>query len=198
MSAAPTGLLSGMDPMASATVSPAMLQIHAALARDDEDSGPFERLEGQRLGLLSICALFDALPGASHLLQQRVAAGLAAYLRVDFPAMIAEEEEYLLPLLRSRLLLGDDFDQVLRQMDEEHRHDRRQAALLAAECDALAGGLIPDEAMVLFNACRAFAVQQRRHLAWEDATVLPLARSRLTPADLDQWSRRSRGRRNTP
>jgi hypothetical protein len=52
--------------------------------------------------------------------------------------------------------------------------------------------------MVLFNACRAFAVQQRRHLAWEDATVLPLARSRLTPADLDQWNRRSRGRRNTP
>lgn len=184
-----------MDTTAGPAASPAMLHILGALARDDEDTGPFERLEGQRLALLGVCALLDALPGTSHPLQQRVAAGLAVYLRVDFPAMIAEEEECLLPMLRARLLLGDDFDQVLRQMDEEHRHDRRQAMALATECEALAGGLIPDEAAVLFSACRAFAVQQRRHLAWEDATVLPLARSRLTAADLELWNRRSRARR---
>src|SRR3546814_15227627 len=111
--------------------------------------------------------------------------------------MGCEEEDGLLRRLRARLLWGDDFDQVLRQMDEEHRQDRRQAALLAADCEALAGGLLPDEAAVLFSACRAFAEQQRRHLAWEDATVLPLARSRLTAADLAQWNRRARARRET-
>ena len=174
-----------------------MLHILAALGRDGEDTGPFERLEGQRLLLLGVCALLDSLAGACHPLQQRLAAGLAGYLRADFPAMIAEEEDGLLPLLRRRLLLGDDFDQILRQMDDEHRHDRRQAATLAAEFDALAGGLIPDEAAVLFSACRAFAEQQRRHLAWEDATVLPLARDRLTAADLELWNRHSRARQES-
>src|SRR3546814_5151070 len=118
--------------------------------------------------LLAVCALLDSLSGACPPLQQRMAASLASYLQTDFPAMVAEEEDGLLPLLRARLLLGDDFDQVLRQMDEEHRHDRRQAALLAADCEALAGGLLPDEAAVLFSACRAFAEQQRRHPPWAD------------------------------
>lgn len=185
-----------MDTATFPATPPALLHLLAALARDEEDTGPFERLQGQRLMLLAVCALLDSLSGACQPLQQRMAASLAAYLQADFPAMVAEEEEGLLPLLRARLLLGDDFDQVLRQMDEEHRHDRRQAILLAAECEALAGGLL-DEAAVLFSACRAFAEQQRRHLAWEDATVLPLARERLTTADLALWNRRTRARRTT-
>jgi hypothetical protein len=197
MSPAATGQNGTIDAPADLAAPPAILQIYAALARDDEETGPFERLEGQRMTLLGICALLDALAGSGALLQQRLAGGLAAYLRADFPAMIAEEQDGLLSLLRARLLLGDDFDQVLRQMDDEHRHDLRQAAALAGECEALAGGLVPDETAVLFSACRAFAEQQRRHLAWEDATVLPLARGRLTAADLETWNRRSRARRAT-
>lgn len=196
MSATATGEPFAMDTTAIPAAPPTLLHLLAALTRDEEDTGPFERLQGQRLMLLAVCALLDSLSGACPPLQQRMAASLAAYLRIDFPAMVAEEEESLLPLLRARLLLGDDFDQVLRQMDEEHRHDRRQAALLAVECEALAGGLL-DEAAVLFNACRAFAEQQRRHLAWEDATVLPLARGRLTATDLALWNRQTRGRRGT-
>lgn len=198
MSPALPGQPAILEPPPGAPLSSAIQHIFAALSRDDEDTGPFERLEGQRLALLGVCALFDALPATGQRLQQRLAAGLATYLRTDFPALIAEEEDSLLPLLRARLLLGDDFDRVLRQMDDEHRHDRRQAATLAAECEALANGLIPDEAAVLFSACRAFAEQQRRHLAWEDATVLPLARDRFTAADLETWNRRSRARRQTP
>jgi len=178
--------------------SPAMAQILAALAQQDEDVSPFDILEGQRLTLLSVCALLDALPGTGHDLLQRLAPGLSAYLRNDFPAMIAEEDEGLLPLLRQRLLPGDDFDQVLRQLDEEHRRDRRQALQLAAECDTIASGLMPDETPALFAAFRAFAEQQRRHLAWEDATVFPLARVRLGPTDLKAWMRGMRARRRLP
>ncbi|WP_341702851.1 hemerythrin domain-containing protein [Ferrovibrio sp.] len=178
-----------------AAASPALLRICTVLAQQDDAASPFDMLEGQRMILLSVCALLDTLPDAGPQLQQPLASAIAGYLRSDFPAMIAEEEEGLLPRLRERLLLGDDLDQVLRQLEEEHRRDRRQAALLAAECDSLADGLMPDEVPALFAALHAFAEQQRRHLAWEAATLLPLARNRLTPADLSGWARAMRARR---
>src|SRR3546814_12960691 len=108
-----------MDPSAFPAASPALLHLLAALTRDEDDTGPFERLQGQRLMLLAVCALLDSLSGACPPLQQRMAASLASYLQPNFPAMVAEEEAGLLPLLRARLLLGYDFDQVLRQMRAE-------------------------------------------------------------------------------
>ena len=46
------------------------------------------------------------------------------------------------------------------------------------------------------TSLQAFASQELRHLALENAVVLPLARLRLTPADLKRLSRRLAERRH--
>jgi hemerythrin-like domain-containing protein len=45
------------------------------------------------------------------------------------------------------------------------------------------------------SAARAFARAQRRHVAYENGSILPLARTRLTRKDLKQLSRRMAQRR---
>lgn len=172
--------------------SPALLRISAALGGMTRDGSPFDILAGQRIALLSVCAIMDALPNAPVSLVCGAASGIAAFLRQDFQAIVTEEEEGLLPRLSARLLLGDDLEDALRQLAEEHRRDRQEAYTLATRCDELATGLANDEISATYFALRAFAERQRRHLAWEDAIVFPLARDRLTPDDLSQWKQAMR------
>ena len=50
------------------------------------------------------------------------------------------------------------------------------------------GAKLANPVRMLFNA-RAFAEAQRRHIAWENNVLLPLARKRLTEADLKELGR---------
>ena len=49
--------------------------------------------------------------------------------------------------------------------------------------------------MRLFMDLRTFAEAQRRHIAWENSLVLPLARKRLTAKDLETMGRNMAARR---
>ena len=62
---------------------------------------------------------------------------------------------------------------------------------------ARAAGRQPADAVEFGHAARAFSVFQRRHLAWENGTVLPLARKRLTAADQADMGRRMADRRRS-
>ena len=169
--------------------SPATLQILIALQNDSEAISPLEMLAGQRLNLTAFCAVLNALPNVAPAMVRALAPGIAAFLRQDYPAMLAEEENGLLPALRRRLLLGDDLDQVIDQLIDEHQRDRLQAVSLAGRCEEIASGVDDDDLFTLCAALRSFAEHQRRHLAWEDATILPLAQVRLTADDLARWHR---------
>jgi hypothetical protein len=169
--------------------SPAMLQILIALQNDSEAISPLELLTGQRLNLTAFCAVLNALPNVAPSMVRALAPGIAAFLREDYPAMLAEEENGLLPALRRRLLLGDDLDQVIDQLIDEHQRDRLQAISLANRCEEVANGVDDDDLLTLCASLRSFAEHQRRHLAWEDATILPLAQVRLTADDLARWHR---------
>ncbi|MBX3454430.1 hemerythrin domain-containing protein [Ferrovibrio sp.] len=179
-----------------ATLSPGLRRIHSALTQSsDAEASPFETMLNQRMALLSICAMIDRLPLSGPDTLSQLGPALAAYLRQDFPAIVAEEEEGLLPLLRQRLLLGDDLEPAIRQLSDEHRRDTQRALSLAAECDALAEGLDPEDVAGILVSLAAFAEQQRRHLAWEEAIILPVARARLTEQDLRSWNRAMRARK---
>lgn len=179
-----------------ALLSPGLRRILAALSHVSEvETSPFENMLNQRMALLSICAMIDRLPLANANTLQRLGPALAAYLRQDFPAIIAEEEEGMLPLLRQRLLLGDDLEPALRQLCEEHRRDIQRALSLATECDALAEGLDSEDIAGILASLAAFAEQQRRHLAWEEAIILPVARARLSAQDIKAWNRAMRARK---
>lgn len=185
--------LSHSDPT---SISPGLRRIHAALGHSAEtEASPFETMLNQRMVLLGICAMIDRLPLAGSETLRSVGPALAAYLRQDFPAIVAEEEEGLLPLLRQRLLLGDDLEPAIRQLSDEHRRDTQRALSLAAECDALGEGLDAEDVAGILAALAAFAEQQRRHLAWEEAIILPVARARLTEQDLRAWCRAMRARK---
>jgi hypothetical protein len=163
-----------------------ILQINYALQALAAAPSPFDSLTAARFSLVSLCAMLRALPTCGPAVAKAVAPGIADFLTRDFPAIIIEEEEGILPRLRSRLLLGDDLDEIINELNEEHREDRAYAADLARRCEAFANDL-DDEWPDLCAALTNFAERQRRHVAWEDATILSIARERLTAEDLASW-----------
>ncbi len=165
-----------------------MLQIEMALAGAGAELSALDRLAGRRLNLLAFCAILKALPQAGPALTRALAPSFAAYLSRDFLALVSEEEEGLLRYLERRLLLGDDLDDMIRQLSDEHRQDRQEARQLAASCREFASGTDADWSD-LCDALAGFAERQRRHLVWEDATILPVARERLTGDDLSAWAK---------
>jgi hemerythrin-like domain-containing protein len=106
-----------------------------------------------------------------------------------------DEEEDLFPLIRRRARPEDHVERVLGLLSREHAEDDRLADIIVeglrrscAACDPA----LPDG---LRTAMRTFAQRQRRHLAVENAVVMPLAEARLTTGDREGLSRRMAARR---
>lgn len=163
-----------------------MLPIGQALQAQTTAASPFDALAARRVGLVMFCALLRSLPNTGPAVTQALAQDIAGYLTGEFPALILEEEEGILPRLRLRLLLGDNLDDIIDQLIEEHREDRQHACELARRCVAFADES-EDDWPELCAALADFAERLRRHMAWEDATILPMARERLTAEDLLSW-----------
>jgi hemerythrin-like domain-containing protein len=99
----------------------------------------------------------------------------------DVAAHVADEEGDLFPLLRRRCPESDGIERVLALVSAEHGRDRDLAAPVAEGLALCARREAPGEGFAA--AVAAFVDSQRRHLAWENAFVLPLARKRLTRHD---------------
>jgi hemerythrin-like domain-containing protein len=127
--------------------------------------------------------------------RRRVAGMALGFLARDLALHVLDEEQDLFPLLQRRARPGDRMIAVLAQFAAEHAADEMLAQELAAGLAAMAGRG-PAAPSPEFRACaRLFTQAQRRHLAWENAVVLPLARERLTAADLRDLARRMAARR---
>lgn len=112
-------------------------------------------------------------------------AGLAR-LVLDFVAKdianhVADEEADLFPLMRARCGPADGIERILTQVSAEHARDYELASPVTDGLERCARREEPGDGFGA--AVDAFVESQRRHLAWENAFVLPLARKRLTPAD---------------
>ncbi|MGF1610455.1 MAG: hemerythrin domain-containing protein [Kiloniellales bacterium] len=141
-------------------------------------------------GWLSTCAdsedMAAILPYAERLL---------AFLTEDLPRHCEDEERDLFPLLRQRCAREDGVERIVDQLSAEHALDRDVVDFLVDDLQRLvAHGRLPNPIRFFINL-KAFAVTQMRHLAWENRTVLPLARRRLTDADLADLGRRMAARR---
>jgi hemerythrin-like domain-containing protein len=123
-------------------------------------------------------------------------AALVDFIRFDLTLHVLDEEEDFFPLLRLRCQPEDGIDQLLDQMTADHIED---AALSARVRDAFNACLVEHKPPSAFDgACetlRVFAGREKRHLALENAVVVPLARRRLTPEDLAQLGARFATRR---
>ncbi len=98
-------------------------------------------------------------------------------------------------MLRRRLLPDDDVERIIGLLSGEHAADE---ALADEISKALREGIKTQCATIepqLRNALLTFADRQRRHLALENAIVLPLAATRLSKRDTAELGRRMAVRR---
>jgi len=128
----------------------------------------------------------------------RVAKAILDYLRRDLPYHVQDEERDLFPLMRKRCTAEDRIDAVFRILSAEHVGDDELADLLIDTLKQQRGPGKKEATVELGRVAHAFAETQRRHLVWENTLVLPLARQRLTDADLLRFGRKMAARRSIP
>lgn len=142
-----------------------------------------------------LCHAIDRL-AASTYFDAAAVSEVVDFLRYEAPVHIIDEEEDLFPLLRRRCLPEDDLERILGLLSAEHKADgvlgRQVRRHLEACLDAREA---PGGQMERRRDLTQFAAQERRHLALENAIVLPIARLRLSQEDLKALSRRLAARR---
>ncbi len=132
-----------------------------------------------------LCDLLEALAdGLPHCFDKALAVIAVSILEGSVPRHMRLEEEALFPLLRERVANEDPLHAAIACLEEEHERD---AAALLELSDALktaaSEGLVANPDMMGYML-RGYFEGQRRHIAWEDRVVLPVARAVLTEEDL--------------
>jgi len=169
----------GVSSIASAAVGPFAIPP----AQPDLLTSPLEYLFAEGCRILRICDVLDMVAADPSRIGRLAAPALMDFLRLDLPRHLDDMEKDLLPLVEGALLVGDAADGALAQLSREHAVDRKRAEHLITALEPLADGRVLDSERELTVMAQAFAEAQRRHLAWEEAVLYPLARARLR-ADL--------------
>jgi hemerythrin-like domain-containing protein len=107
-------------------------------------------------------------------------------LRFEIPLHHRDEELGLFPLLEKRSVASDNIHDMLGRLALEHATDESFAAELMESLEALSRGEILPNPNMTGYMLRGFFESYRRHIHWENAVVLPLARQRLSAADLEE------------
>ncbi|MBA4130610.1 MAG: hypothetical protein C0519_04210 [Hyphomicrobium sp.] len=132
-----------------------------------------------------LCDLLEAIAdGLPHSFDKALAVIAVSILEGSVPRHMRLEEEALFPALRERVASDHPLHAALACLEEEHERD---GAMLVELTDALKTaaqhGLVSNPDMLGYML-RGYFDSQRRHIAWEDRVVLPIARQVLTPSDL--------------
>ncbi|GAB5471054.1 MAG: hypothetical protein Kilf2KO_40840 [Rhodospirillales bacterium] len=154
---------------------------------------PLSYIRDEHLQRRQVLSDLDSLAEAETADLDLTRAALAA-LEVQRPLLDADERDDLLPLLRRRALPEDGIEPLLGRLSEDYLASR---ALIGPVCRALQGLLSDGGTLGAGDreAILAFAARERRQLIFENAIVLPLARARLTEADLRSLALRMAARR---
>jgi hemerythrin-like domain-containing protein len=142
-----------------------------------------------------LCNLLEGMARADRL-DRGLATEIVTFLRHDLVLHVQDEEEDLYPMMRRRCPPEDEIERVFTALTAEHAGGRQLAERMSAGLEAALREGQPIAAQAeLREAMVEFAHSERRHLALENAVVLPLARRRLTPKDLEAMAARMRARR---
>lgn len=118
------------------------------------------------------------------------------FLDRDLPLHVIDEEDDLFPLLRRRCEPDDQIELVLGMLSAEHAADMSEGAAVKS----LVGAALAEQRGLACYAeagaaIDAFCQKQKRHIAVENAVVLPIARHRLGEDDLISLGQRLAARR---
>lgn len=142
-----------------------------------------------------LCKVIEHIAQSDDFDEDRIKAALH-YLKTDMPLHVLDEEEDLFPLMRRRAQPDDDLERILGDLGADHHADaERVQFLIEGLKTALKNKTSPASDDVLRPLLLVFVSHERRHVALENAIVLPIARLRLTPEDLKALSRRLAARR---
>jgi hemerythrin-like domain-containing protein len=157
---------------------------------------PLDALLAEHFRQRAMCDLLDRLAeDPSGQRSCELARTILTYLREQLPLHVLDEERDLFQMLRDRTLAAEAIEEAFAQLRREHAEDERVAMLVKSGLEQLAAGRQPEHAEEFSSAARAFAEAQRRHVAFENSSILPLARTRLTAKDLARLARRMAARR---
>ena len=155
---------------------------------------PLEYILADHLRQRVLCVLCERIAEAEDVNVDLIEEVLA-FIRNDMMVHVIDEEQDLFPLIRRRAEPDDDIEAALGQLSGEHADDE---ALAMEIIDGLEARLAaPSQPMPeqLAAALRQFAHNQRHHLALENATIMPLAKLRLSSRDLRELAARMAARR---
>lgn len=174
------------------------LKRHSLQVREARAPGPEGALDFilfEHLKHREMCNALDELADARNFSAAEMTR-LAEFIRVDLTMHVFDEEEDFFPLLRQRCAPEDQVEEALTRFDREHEADRDLSAqvrfvLYTSVSQKTPPSQMPGASEVL----RAFAQAQRRHMMLENGVLIPLARRRLSEADLETLGRRFADRR---
>ncbi len=143
-----------------------------------------------------LCHLCETLADAETF-DADLAGIVADHIETELADHIVDEEEDLFPLLKRRAKREDEIDAVLEGLAEDHAEDEKLAAKIVRGLRRRIAD--PDQSMsaALRRTLRDFAACERRHLAIENAIVIPLAKVRLTAQDQADLAERMAARRKS-
>ena len=132
----------------------------------------------------------------SVILERKQIEDILKFLDFEIPLHIVDEERDLFPLLRRRCKAEDNMDQILEDLSADHAIDLQNCEKLTSYLDqALNEGRGLGVRRSWVDTIHQYCKDQLHHIAIENAVVLPIARIRLTKADLKKLGRNLAKRR---
>jgi len=129
----------------------------------------------------SLEEIADNLPNK---VDPHLCAAAAATLRAELRLHHLDEERGLFPLLAKHTEAVAGLSEIVKHLTQEHESDEGFAGELVEGLDRMAAGTPPDNPDMMGYMLRGFFEGYRRHIAWESAVVMPLARRYLDSQDL--------------
>jgi hemerythrin-like domain-containing protein len=146
---------------------------------------PIEYLEAEHYRVRAVISLLERLESEMRSDVRAAMAQLVVdFIRSDLALHLTDEEEGLFPLLRMRCEISDGIELILERIAGEPARSSVTRAKIAHTLEAARPDRAIDDGLRV--AIEIFILSQRRLLALEDTSVLPLARRRLTDAD-QRW-----------
>lgn len=154
-------------------------QARGERAQADKIGDPLDFIAEDHMREREVCTLIDrlvALVPISPADREKI----VAFLHEQLPHHLEDEEIDLFPMMLERCAPDEEIGKVIGRLTSDHTHAHADAPALNALIHTETTDLSRDAC----NRMADFARQARRHLVVENAIILPIARARLTEADL--------------
>lgn len=141
-----------------------------------------------------VCTVIDRIVSSASLQRAEIDQVLT-FLETQLPQHLADEEIDLFPMMLKRCEPEDEIEKVIDKLQSDHGHAISDGPAIVA----IIKGFVKPNAQPTQSDCEKmtdFAHHARRHLILENAVILPIARVRLTEADLNTMKRHMLERRS--